>query len=147
MSPGLTGAVAEQRCCRGLRFRTLEKFVQVWRPFRRYLLSHDLGCFPSSVEPVLEYVALQARGLAVRTRFKDFVNTLKFFEEAGARASENLLHLLPALQNFTAEAASAAAKRPLVVGPDGILVIRRGRQAPPDGGRHPQGHGGQGGRG
>ena len=55
MSPGLTGAVAEQRCCRGLRFRALKKFVLVWRPF------------PSSVEPVLEYVALQARGLAART--------------------------------------------------------------------------------
>ena len=56
----------------------LKKFVLVWRPFRRYLLSHDLVCFPTSVEPVLEYVALQARGLAARTWFKDFVNTLPF---------------------------------------------------------------------
>ena len=63
MSPGLTGAVAEQRCCRGLRFRTLKKFVRVWRPFRRYLLSHRLGCFPSTVEPVLEFVAPEAHGL------------------------------------------------------------------------------------
>ena len=131
MSPGLTGAVAEQRCCRGLRFRTLKKFVRVWRPFRRYVLSHDLGCFPTSVEPVLEYVALQARGLAARTWFKDFVNTLRFFEEAGERASEDLLHQLPALQNLTAEATSAAAKRPAAVKPDGTLVVRRGRQAPP----------------
>ena len=102
MSSGLTGAVEEQRCCQGLRFRTLKKFVRIWRPFRRYLLSHDLGCFPTSVEPVLGYMALQARGLAARTCFKDFVNTLRFFEEAGERASEDLLHQLPALQNLTA---------------------------------------------
>ena len=96
MWPGLTGGVGEQRCCRGLRFQTLKKFVRIWRPFSRYL-SHDLGCFTSMVEPVLEHVALQPRGLAARTWFEDFVNTLRFFEEAGKRASENLLHLLPAL--------------------------------------------------
>ena len=111
----------------------LKKFVRVWQPFRRYLLSHKLGCFPTSVEPVLEYVALHERGIAARTRCKDFVNTLKFFEEAGERDSEDLLHLLPALQNLTAEATSAAAKRPPVVSPDGILDH--------------QGHGGRGGWG
>ena len=41
------------------------------------------------------------------------------------------MHLLPALHNLTAEATFAAAKRPPLVGPDGILVVRRGRQATP----------------
>ena len=85
----------------------LEFVVLFARPFRRYLISHDHGCFPTSVEPVLECVALQARGLAARTWFKDFVGTLRFFEGAGERATDDLLHLLPSLQSLTAEATSA----------------------------------------
>ena len=119
------GSILETRCCRGLRFRTLRKFVRVWRQFRRYLLAHGHPVFPGNTEVVLQYLEVQAAAGAPKTWFGDFRASLRFLEESGEQAQELLLHSDPAVANAVLEASAAAAARPTAPG------ARRGRQAPP----------------
>ena len=51
-----SGTAVEQRCCLGLRARSLSKRVRDWRPFRRYLLGCESVPFPTSVDQVLAYL-------------------------------------------------------------------------------------------
>ena len=81
-----TGTSVEQRCCLGLRARTLAKRVRDWRPFRRYLLGQHLSPFPIMVESVLAFFEVRENEGVAQNFYADFKAALKFMELAGERS-------------------------------------------------------------
>ena len=120
---GLSSELLAQRCCRGLRYRTLRKHTRLWRPFRRYLLGLGQPPFPTLLEQVLDYLALHST--SPTSWFRAFRTSLRFFEEAGERATADLLHDLPGLANTVAEAGATTAER------GAPAPAPQARQAPP----------------
>ena len=117
------GTAVESRCCLGLRARTLAKRVRDWRPFRRFLMAHDMAPFPTEIGQILKYLAVREQEGVSASFFDDFRAALKFFETAGERETSDLLHSHPAIAN--------AAKEGKVQQDSGTSSSnRRGRQPP-----------------
>ena len=124
LAAGTTPTAMGTRCCQGLRFRTLRKYVRSWRPFRRYLVAHGhTPPFPATVGPVLDYLKVVTEEKPPASFYKDFRGALRFFEAAGERPTNERLANTPALANLVAEVALVAASRPKRGRP-------KGKQAP-----------------
>ena len=116
------GSLLTQRCCRGLRAKTLEQRVVCWRPLRRWLLATGGPCFPTTPEHFLGY--LEARGATTRTTGTSLLSALRFLEEAGEVPAAQRLSSHPAFSNASREARAAPGKgKPKKVSPPMVLAI------------------------
>ena len=79
---GVSGGAVDQRCCLGLRARTLAKRVRDGRPFRRFLIAHGHGAFPTGVGQVLSYLEARTPEGISACGFNDLHAALRFFEQA-----------------------------------------------------------------
>ena len=108
---GLTSSSQEaSRCLRGLRWTTLKKRVSDWEPVRRYLQAATGLPFPTSPAPLLELFEVRREEKAAKTTYGSVLEALRFLEEAGEVARDDLLHCHPSLLSAKKEAEAAAAK-------------------------------------